>query len=230
MNHCDRDILLPYLQDMCALITAENTIRGKLGSCNLVTYCGRVLMILACACFAWCVWYTVDCIDAMNFYLELSYGSTDLAYWKLEYDQILPDLLGAAIVAVLSVAAFICGISMSRRKRSSKELERELNWLGQLLSRGYAVDLIPLQYRTPRCIFYLYNWFHAGTSDDLSIALNTFMHESAERLDRLMSRQGREILKQRTALARQMQPAMPGGPTSELRAQLNAYLVGPNNL
>ena len=119
---------------------------------------------------------------------------------------------------------------MSRRKRSSKELERELNWLGQLLSRGYAVDLIPLQYRTPRCIFYLYNWFRAGTSDDLSIALNTFMHESAERLDRLMSRQGREILKQRTALARQMQPAIPGGPTSELRAQLNAYLAGPNNL
>lgn len=231
MNYCDRSVLLPYLQDMCALITAQRVIQGKLGRISLMTFCGRVLMILASACFAWCIWYAIDFVRDFNVYLEWAYGSSSWDYWVKRSHEVLPDAFGVAVFLVFSVVAFICGISMSRRKRTRKELDYELNWLSQLLARAYEVNLIPLQYRTPRCIFYLYNWFNAGTSDDLSIALNTFMHEDGERLDNLVARQGKVILKQRIALARQMQPDTCGYiPVDEIRTQLNAYLTGPNNL
>ena len=231
MKYCNKSVLLPYLQDVCTLIAAERRLRQKVANINLSVFFGHVLAVLSCACFAWCVWYAIDYVQDFNAYLEWAYDSSSWDYWMKESDQFLPDAVGAMIILAFSVIAFVCGILITRRKRSIEELEHELNWLSSLLGRAVDVDLIPLQYRTPRCFFYLYNWFNASTTDDLSIALNTIMHEDGERLEHLVSDQGKVLLKQWTSLVAQMQTAPSGnGAVDEIRAQLNVYLSGPNNL
>lgn len=231
MNHYDRIETRAYLQDLCAILAAERTIQGKLGGGSLMAFAGRVLIFLASLSFLWLFWYTIDLIQSFNVYLEWAYGSSSFSYWLEESGEILPDFVGVAVLLVLAVIVLNCGISMSRRGQTQKSLQQELNRLGQLRERAYQLNVIPLQYCTPSNIFYLYNWFSAGTSDDLGIALNTLLHEDSGRLETLMDRQYKTLLEQRIALAMQMPREFVGpGPAAEIRAQLNAYLTGPNHL
>lgn len=74
------------------------------------------------------------------------------------------------------------------------------------LRQVYSVNIIPSKYRDIYAAAYLYDWFSTGRSDDLDMALNTFVLEQVkDRLDTIIRNQCAMILNQRIMIANQRQ-------------------------
>ncbi len=79
--------------------------------------------------------------------------------------------------------------------------EARVEWL---LKKLYNVNIIPLRYRDIYAATYLYDYFYYGSSDDLDMALNTYVLEQIkDRLDQIIENQRDQILMQRQQLALQ---------------------------
>ena len=80
----------------------------------------------------------------------------------------------------------------------------EIDRVNGILESIYGLNIIPRTYRNIYAAFYLRDWFATGISDDLDMALNTFvLEEIKERLDRIISNQEMMILNQRIMIANQ---------------------------
>lgn len=76
----------------------------------------------------------------------------------------------------------------------------------EVLDKMYAVNIIPRRYRDKYAIAYLYDWFSTGGSDDLDMALNTYvLEEIKERLDIIIDKLSQSLLNQRIMIAQQYQ-------------------------
>lgn len=95
----------------------------------------------------------------------------------------------------------------SRVQELNKEIlfyENEYGKVTVLLKQLYDVNVIPLRYRDFYSAMYLYDWFVFGSSDDLDMALNTYvLEEIKERLDVVIRQQSEIILNERCMMALQ---------------------------
>ena len=81
---------------------------------------------------------------------------------------------------------------------------REIAKIDELLLELYAVNVIPRWYRDMYPAVYLDDWFSNGRSDDLDMALNTFVLEQIkDKLDVIIQNQSEELLNQRIMIANQ---------------------------
>ena len=81
---------------------------------------------------------------------------------------------------------------------------REIARIEGLLQELYSANVIPRWYRDIYPAVYLDDWFSNGRSDDLDMALNTFVLETIkEKLDVIISNQAEELINQRIMIANQ---------------------------
>ena len=87
-----------------------------------------------------------------------------------------------------------------------QEAQAELEKVNNVMRQVYAANIIPLKYREFYAIVYLYDWFVHGASDNLDMALNTFvLEEIKDQLDRIIENQSEIILNQCRQMALQQQ-------------------------
>lgn len=81
---------------------------------------------------------------------------------------------------------------------NAKEIDAVLNKMN-------AANVIPRRYRDDiYAVFYLYDWFSTGGSDDLDMALNTYvLEEIKDRLDVVIHQQSLSLINQRVMIANQ---------------------------
>lgn len=97
------------------------------------------------------------------------------------------------------------------RRALVPELQQRIAYYNQeyqkieaLLEKMYDANVIPLRYRDMYAAVYLYDWFIYGSSDDMDMALNTYvLEEIKDRLDVVIRNQATMILNQRCMIANQ---------------------------
>lgn len=225
MNKYSKIATVNHLQDLCALFGAERNVNLKLTRLQLGLFFGFLVRLVGWSGFVWLAVFAYDLIDSMNFYLQWQYGTTGLQYWLMEFDQVSTDVIGMGVCALIFAGMLIYGYNKKRNKVPCEELQKELGQISELKNLCFAENVVPVQYRTDRAVFYLYNWFTAHTSEDLDIALNTFVHESSEKLDTLVSRQSDALLLQRIQEAKARLTGTGTGAAS-LNDRLDSYFAG----
>lgn len=227
MARMNREILVPYLQDVCALHLAKKRcmdqlerqradyedIRRKMGKIAgpKVLREGQMTIfsiLAACCCFG----------------LPLA-----MLFWGRT------GLLVGIFSAIAFVVLHLCMQSIrDKRVRKINEiqrqmwrqnlerhdmeieqkcepikvmianLEQEVRTIDILLNKVYSANLIPSRYRDIYAAVYLYDWFSTGMSDDMDMALNTYVLEQIKsRLDTIIRNQAEQIINQRAILANQ---------------------------
>lgn len=89
-------------------------------------------------------------------------------------------------------------------EKEIRALQNERAKAKQTLRYVYGANIIPSHYRNFYAAIFLYDWFSHGGSDDMDMALNTFvLEEIKDRLDIIIEQQSQMILNQRVMLARQ---------------------------
>lgn len=82
--------------------------------------------------------------------------------------------------------------------------EEEIQKIDKLLDELYSARVIPRWYRDLYPAVYLDDWFSNGRSDDLDMALNTFvLEEIKDKLDVIIRNQGEALINQRIMIANQ---------------------------
>lgn len=158
MAKVNREFLVPYLEDVCALYMADLKICAKL-------------------------------FEVRKEILILQYGE------GIEERKRVPNL---------------------EKKMARLSIER--NKIAETLSKVYAANIIPSYYRDMYAAVYLYDFFSTSRSDDLDMALNTYvLEQTKDKLDVIIEKQHTEILNQRRILAYQQKSL------EEQRAH-NAYM------
>ena len=85
-----------------------------------------------------------------------------------------------------------------------RECRIEIESVKEVLRRVYYANIIPGHYRNMYAAVFLYDWFSTGMSDDMDMALNMFvLEEIKEKLDRIIRNQEEIILNQYLQLAEQ---------------------------
>lgn len=108
--------------------------------------------------------------------------------------------------------------NISGMKKQMRKLSAERDRVAQTLSKVYAANIIPSYYRDMYAAVYLYDFFSTSRSDDLDMALNTYVLEQIkDKLDVIIEKQHSSILNQRLILANQQKSL------EEQRAH-NAYM------
>lgn len=80
----------------------------------------------------------------------------------------------------------------------------ELKTINAVIQRVYSANVIPMQYREMYAAVYLYDWFRSSAADDIDMALNMFvLEEIKDRLDTIIRNQAQIILNQEMILANQ---------------------------
>lgn len=83
--------------------------------------------------------------------------------------------------------------------------EEEIQKIDKLLEDLYDARVIPRWYRDLYPAVYLDDWFSNGRSDDLDMALNTFvLEEIKDKLDIIIKNQGDALINQRIMIANQV--------------------------
>lgn len=91
-------------------------------------------------------------------------------------------------------------------ERKLQGQEAELEKVQDIRRFVYGANVIPKHYRDFYATIFLYDWFAHGGSDDLDMALNTYVLEEIKtRLDRIIEQQSEIILNQRLMLAKQQE-------------------------
>lgn len=204
---CNRDFLVPYLQNICSLYFARNRLERwrwdawqELDRCR-VTYMepsppvekrpvGFFLGMVALLLFLGsCIWVTIGS----------PHEGDKLARW------VFVVLFVLCLVCLIRKAIAVEEQSAKQwrayneevdkyKKRYQSELatvnqerirlkkcmdsyQREMNRIDALLEKMYSVNIIPSMYRNSYAAVYLYDWFSNGASDDLDHALSMYVLE-----------------------------------------------------
>ncbi len=89
-------------------------------------------------------------------------------------------------------------------KREQNLCSSERKKVNANLQRVYGVNIIPSHYRNIYVAVYLYDWFSTSQSDDLDMALSMFvLEEIKSRLDQIIANQTEIILNQYTMISDQ---------------------------
>lgn len=99
-------------------------------------------------------------------------------------------------------------LEVSRKEVAAyqKSYEKKSAQLDAVIEKVFSANIIPRRYRDKYAVAYLYDWFSTGGSDDLDMALNTYvLEEIKERLDIVIEQLSQSLLNQQIMIARQYQ-------------------------
>lgn len=247
MARMNREILVPYLQDVCALHLAKKKCQEKVQ--KLKVDCERILrdaenlprpsLQSEDVSTVFGPLAGIGCMGLMGAFIFLILADVGKALFSgyiQEMDEGTSSLftIGVVLVVVLFVIDLFVGkknretvqrqneiatnqwrreLSQRRMTAAKKsepimqrieKLEQEIQSIDVLLSRAYAANLIPSRYRDLYAAVYLYDWFSTGMSDDMDMALNTYVLEQIKsRLDTIIRNQAEQIINQRAIIANQ---------------------------
>ena len=89
-----------------------------------------------------------------------------------------------------------------------RALEQEIDSIDDLIYRAYSANIVPGpsdRYRTMYCAVYLYEYFSKGRSNDMDVAINTYVLEQIkDRLDTIIRQNSDIMLNQELIYANQM--------------------------
>lgn len=229
MARMNRDILVPYLYDVCALHLAKKKCLEQVE--NLKRECERVrcelgnvrrpLLMAENTGTGYSRWIAYGCVGLLPLFLFL--GEMGL-------------VLGFILLTVLCVLHLFAQSSKNEMVQKQNEvimnrwkqevaqhdmninkkceqinaeienLKQEALTIDELLNNTYSANLIPSRYRDIYSAVYLYDWFSTGISDDIDMALNIYVLEQIKsRLDTIIRNQGEQIINQRAIIANQAQ-------------------------
>lgn len=251
MARMNREILVPYLQDVCALQLTKKKQQEKLAKLHsekdsalreavVAMPTARATVTSSFFGKLACVGVTsVGCSLILAVLVGIMAGLTGSIVG--DDSGSLGDvlLIGGAIVAVVSFVLHLFSISIQnanimrenqqnfqswkkqsdiRRSKAEaicagisneiREIESQIHAVDGLLNKAYSANLIPSRYRDLYAAVYLYDWFSTGMSDDMDMALNTYVLEQIKsRLDTIIQNQAVQIINQRTIIANQARMA-----------------------
>lgn len=255
MAKIDREFLVPYLRDVCALYMAERKLNKMITDLNKqIKYLSGDIyvsppkepVIEEMGCLGWFGWILGLFMTGGPILCLLS--GEDLT--GFEVLVVLGILVGVGILIFVGGATYEQSKANASRQASYEEALRkykidfekakqqtsmnhakvpalqeerqlyvgELKKVEMLLEKVYNANVIPGHYRNMYAAVYLYDYFGKSRSDDLDIALNTFVLEQIkEKLDVIIQQQADIILGQRIMMVTQ-QKAL------EEQREHNAYL------
>lgn len=246
MAQMNREILVPYLQDVCALHLAKRKHQEKITELRAEAVSVRSGAVLARPAERQKVTSTgfsnaagfggtaVGCgLSLIIPILVISLFSNSAADGLTDIGNIL-IIGGALVVGICFVPHLISKSSQNasierenqqnlqnweqqsaiRRANAEtrctqisneiRDVEQQISVIDGLLAKAYSANLIPSRYRDLYAAVYLYDWFSTGMSDDMDMALNTYVLEQIKsRLDTIIQNQAVQIINQRAILANQ---------------------------
>ena len=85
-----------------------------------------------------------------------------------------------------------------------QKVDNECREIEVLINKMYQTNIIPTRYRDFYAAIYLYDWFVFGSSDDMDMALNTYVLENIkDKLDIVIRNQSQSIINQQQIIANQ---------------------------
>lgn len=226
MGHYDKGILVPYLHDLVALHAVKTRLSLKIIPALLGMLCGLLMCVVGLICAVvvfdtrndW-VWY-VDYCNSLG--------------WPVTAEETREFMMETAFSVAVTLVLLVFGVLLFLKSRGkNKKHGKEMKRLDEIMTFAYDTNVIPMQYRNVRAVFYLYDWFASGVTGDLDIALNTMAHESEDRLSQLVSRLANDVLNQRKALVFQNRYAGAHSDGNiqrfvEISRKVDAFLSDPN--
>lgn len=232
MARYDREFLVPYLSNICALHYAENklwkwyySVRNKRcdllneisnGKPNRPDYeqsfgCGSLaLAVIAAFC-------AITGLVAMANKGGLAFGVIFCALAGLCTYCIIRsvkrinksnDRMEEKYKAALNTYEIRSKNNSERIDKMDKQMEaykQEIDRISALQERLYSVNIIPSRYRDAYAAVYLYDWFSTSRADDLDHALSMYvLEEIKSRLDTIIENQAQGLLNQQVMMANQM--------------------------
>lgn len=248
MARMNREILVPYLQDVCALQLAKKKCQDQIVDLRSDMddirkrailprptererereprfggdgWSGVGCSAVGCAGMVFIPLFFVLAFDnnydgwMMNLFNILLYGGALLAIGGFFIDRLLTASENKKIEAEnrLRLQKWRQQSDTKKAEADAKcapilkeigRVEQQISMIDGLLSRAYSANLIPSRYRDLYAAVYLYDWFSTGMSDDMDMALNTYVLEQIKsRLDMIIRNQAEQIINQRTIIANQ---------------------------
>ena len=238
MEKYDREFLIPYLQDICALYLADRVAAEKLletrervlrlkpgreiappeepkSDTVSVLLAGLGMFLLVGSPLAWLipgrngmsgiemgfqVFVTAACLP-LGWFFWKSYANPARQAVKSNWARKTKcrKKPGQKDGKTENEAAEI-----SRLEEKMAFYTQERKKIERLLEKAYSANVLPIQYRDIYAAVYLYDHFGNSRSDDLDMALNTYVLEQIkDKLDGIIKNQYTEILNQRLILANQ---------------------------
>lgn len=225
MTRCDREFLIPYLKDVCTLELMKKKLNAEKfktlsqidqienyripeepqvptrDSWLLDSFLSVIgLVVFFPLLFTRGGWGMLFIIVPCAMSLFFSYSSSSDKYDRemKEYEREKANRKAA----------------LQKRDQERKKLpglrntlsiqNQELQTIANQLQNVYSVNIIPGQYRNIYAAVYFYDWFSKGRSDDLDMAINTFVLEQIkDRLDRIIQQLSEVLINQSISIANQ---------------------------
>lgn len=230
MASYNREFLVPYLLDVCALYMADITLRRELDkTMSRIDHLKRGVNVYPKAPekpsyeeMSTGAFFSMAggiCLILIGFFADLSLSfiggvvafigwalmmgtSGDNKKRKTDYDK--------EYAAYVVEWHRIDDLNNGPRKdipglqEKVKRLQAERKKLNQTLMEAYSANIIPSRYRDIYSATYLYDYFSTSRSTDMDMALNTYVLEQIkDRLDKIIENQHDIILNQRLMMANQ---------------------------
>lgn len=245
MARMNREILVPYLQDVCALHLAKKKYQDQIAALHAEAGAVRAGAVLRRPPMQEKVSGSVFLLGAIlggyAAVFGLMIGVPAVFLEEIGLGEGGLSSFGSILLVGGFITACVCGVlhlltqpfindrieqknqqdlrnwalQSSRRRASAeaqcdtisnqiRDVERQISVIDGLLAKAYNANLIPSRYRDIYAAVYLYDWFSTGMSDDMDMALNTYVLEQIKsRLDTIIRNQAEQIINQRTIIANQ---------------------------
>lgn len=245
MARYDRRFLIPYLENLCALLLAKDQIDEQLNRDMQNTAVleeenealqppwepyqesvGMQIMGIIVAAFLIIVSFMdiiiisflsgivgwVMLISGIIWLKSIKERNDEAKFkYRIQYDEYvrkqreLDEALEKSYLSNLAVAT----IHDERNKKITAEIDKM-----------YSVNIIPRRYRDKYAVAYLYDWFSTGGSDNMDMALNTYvLEEIKERLDIIINQLSQSLLNQQIMVAQQYK-------TQQMQQQYHDEMMG----
>ena len=231
MAKYNREFLVPYLRDVCALQLALNKLRGRLAELEYqkrrleqgVYSCNKPnepyydsengIFLLVLGIFTSLLSILIFRVDLDLFgWFFLFGGLIEIISGVVKYSNVSQENFQKEKAYKDQLAVYQqTQTKNSQAKQSIPAIENEMRQCrleikraNDALTKVYCANVVPSHYRKMYAAVFLYDWFSTGQSDDLDMALNMFvLEEIKEKLDRIIANQETIILNQYLQLAEQ---------------------------
>ena len=234
MTRYNRDILVPYLQNICALYLVRERLRNWYWNASKKVDVQEVYyhkpQIPDYKDPIGCIFYLL--VGFVVFFLilaRIAYKNTN--NWMMVIICVILALICLNLVVVFirdteaknkqmreeynaqliaSENSYFEEVERVKQEKNKiqKRMDgylREINRIDALLDKLYSANIIPTMYRDSYAAIYLYDWFRTGSSDDLDHALSMYVLEQIKsRLDTIIDNQSQMIINQSMMMANQV--------------------------
>lgn len=249
MAKYNREFLVPYLHDICALYLANDELERKIflterkiekihtgktvmkpdcpsvepgwtaSRVGLVCVGGALIIMAMVAAYGFFSGNLVDISGGAIFFACAVLGGTGIAICKpVISDAVEEEKFNRKQEALYSEGMRLYYLAVEEVEAENRKRREEIPVLQDdikfytsektkvqhLLDKLYSANVIPSRYRDKYTAVYLYDFFSTARSNDMDMALNTYVLEQIkDRLDIIIRQQCTAILNQRMILANQ---------------------------